>query len=145
MVGAWIARWKYRARHFAYTKIEYVLCRLAVIHFQAMDRLQAVYLFIRVVELGSFSKAAVDLGIGQPSATKLVAQLEKRLGSRLLNRSTHGVTPTEIGALYYEKCKLIAHHVDEAETVAALLQSRVQGSLRISTSGPLGGACWCRW
>jgi len=103
-----------------------------------MDRLQAVQLYIRVVELGSFSKAAVDLGIGQPSATKLVAQLEKRLGSRLLHRSTHGVTPTEIGALYYEKCKLIAHHVDEAETVAALLQSRVQGSLRISTSVAFG-------
>lgn len=103
-----------------------------------MDRLQAVQLFIRVVELGSFSKAAADLGIGQPSATKLVAQLERRLGSRLLHRSTHGVTTTEIGALYYEKCKLIAHHVDEAETVAALLQSRVQGSLRISTSVAFG-------
>ena len=103
-----------------------------------MDRLQAVQLNIRDDELGSFSKAAADLGIGQPSATKLVAQLEKRLGSRLLHRSTHGVTPTEIGALYYEKCKLIAHHVDEAETVAALLQSRVQGSLRISTSVAFG-------
>ena len=103
-----------------------------------MDRIQAVRLFIRVVDLGSFSKAAADLGIGQPSATKLVAQLEKQLGSRLLHRSTHGVTPTEIGALYYEKCKLIAHHVDEAETVAALLQSQVQGALRISTSVAFG-------
>ena len=103
-----------------------------------MDRLQAIRLFIRVVDLGSFSKAAADLGIGQPSATKLVAQLEKGLGSRLLHRSTHGVTPTEIGALYYDKCKLIAHHVDEAETVAALLQSQVQGGLRISTSVAFG-------
>lgn len=103
-----------------------------------MDRLQAVRLFIRVVDLGSFSKAAADLGIGQPSATKLVAQLEKGLGSRLLHRSTHGVTPTEIGALYYDKCKLIAHHVDEAQTVAALLQSQVQGGLRISTSVAFG-------
>ncbi len=103
-----------------------------------MDRIQAVRLFIRVVDLGSFSKAAADLGIGQPSATKLVAQLEKRLGSRLLHRSTHGVTPTEIGALYYAKCKLIAHHVDEAETVASLLQSQVQGALRISTSVAFG-------
>ena len=48
-----------------------------------MDRIQAVRLFIRVVDLGSFSKAAADLGIGQPSATKLVAQMEKRLGARL--------------------------------------------------------------
>ena len=106
--------------------------------FELMDRIQAVRLFIRVVDLGSFSKAAADLGIGQPSATKLVAQMEKRLGSRLLHRSTHGVTPTEIGALYYEKCKLIAHHVDEAESVAALLQSQVQGDLRISSSVAFG-------
>ncbi len=103
-----------------------------------MDRIQGVRLFIRVVDLVSFSKAALDLGIGQPSATKLVAQLEARLGSRLLHRSTHGVTPTEIGLLYYEKCKLIAHHVEEAESVAALLQSQVQGGLRISTSVAFG-------
>ena len=103
-----------------------------------MDRLQALRLFIRVVDLGSFSKAAADMGIGQPSATKLVAQLEKQLGSRLLHRSTHGVMPTEIGALYYEKCKLIAHHIEEAETVSTLLQSQVQGALRISTSVAFG-------
>lgn len=103
-----------------------------------MDRLQAIRLFVRVVDLGSFSKAAADIGIGQPSATKLVAALEKQLGSRLLHRSTHGVTPTEIGLLYYEKCKVITHHMDEAESVAALLQSQVHGSLRISTSVAFG-------
>ncbi len=103
-----------------------------------MDRIQAVKLFIRVVDLGSFSKAAAELGLGQPAATKQVAQLEAKLGSRLLHRSTHGVTPTEIGALYYEKCKLIAHHVEEAESVAALLQSQLQGGLRISSSVAFG-------
>lgn len=103
-----------------------------------MDRIQAVRLFIRVVDLGSFSKAAAEMGIGQPTATKLIAQMEDKLGSRLLHRTTHGVTPTEIGALYYEKCKLIAHHVEEAETVAALMQSQVQGSLRISCSVAFG-------
>ena len=103
-----------------------------------MDRIQAVKLFIRVVNLGSFSQAAADLGMGQPSATKLVAQLEAKLGSRLLHRSTRGVTPTEIGWLYYEKCKLIAHHVDEAESVAALLQSQLQGGLRIASSVAFG-------
>ena len=103
-----------------------------------MDHLAAVRLFIRVVDLGSFSKAAADLGMGQPSATKLVAKLEAQLGSRLLHRSTHGVTPTEIGVLYYEKCKLIDHHFEEAQSVAALLQSQVQGGLRISTSVAFG-------
>lgn len=103
-----------------------------------MDRLQALRLFVRVVDLGSFSKAAADLGIGQPSATKQVAQMERQLGARLLHRSTHGVTPTEVGALYYEKCKLIVHHVEDADSVATLFQSQVQGSLRISTSVAFG-------
>jgi DNA-binding transcriptional LysR family regulator len=103
-----------------------------------MDRIQGLRLFIRVVDLGSFSKAAAEMGMGQPSATKVVAQLEAKLGSRLLHRSTHGVTPTEIGLLYYEKCRLIAHHVDEAESVAALMQSQLQGALRISTSVAFG-------
>ena len=93
-----------------------------------MDRIQSLRLFVRLVDLGSFSKAAVDLGVTQPTATKLVAQLEKRLGARLLHRTTHGVTPTEIGSLFYEKCRLIVHHVEEADTVAALLQSQVQGA-----------------
>jgi DNA-binding transcriptional LysR family regulator len=103
-----------------------------------MDRLQAVRLYLRVVDLGSFSKAAQDQGIGQPAVTKCIAQLEQRLGARLLHRTTHGVSPTEIGALYYEKCQLIAHHADEAESVATLLQSQVQGGLRISTSVAFG-------
>ncbi|HUN90657.1 MAG TPA: LysR family transcriptional regulator [Burkholderiaceae bacterium] len=103
-----------------------------------MDRIQAVRLFVRVVELGSFSKAAAELGIGQPAATKQVARMERQLGARLLHRSTHRVTPTEIGTLYYDKCRLIAHHVAEAESVAALLQSQASGTLRISTSVAFG-------
>lgn len=103
-----------------------------------MDRIQGFKLFIRVVDLGSFSKAAAEMGMSQSSATKQVAQLETRLGSRLLHRSTHGVTPTEIGLLFYEKCKLIAYHIDEADSAAALMQSQVKGSLRISTSVAFG-------
>lgn len=110
-----------------------------MIYSRPMDRIQAVRLFIRVVDLASFSKAAAEMRMGQPAATKLVAQLEQQLGAQLLHRSTRGVTPTRIGALYYDKCKLIAHHVDEADSVAALLQSQVQGGLRISSSVAFGG------
>ena len=109
-----------------------------MVYSRVMDRLEAIRLFIRVVDLGSFSKAAAELRIGQPAATKRVAQLEKQLGARLLHRSTHGVTPTEIGLLYYDKCKLIAHHLEDAESVAGLLQSQVQGVLRVSTSVAFG-------
>ena len=103
-----------------------------------MDRVTGVQLFLRVVETGSFSKAAAELGITQPTATKAVAATEQRLGARLLHRSTRGVTPTEVGSLYYEKCKVIAREIDEADNLATLLQSRVGGQIRISTSVAFG-------
>ena len=103
-----------------------------------MDRVIAVQLFIRVVETGSFSKAAAEMGMTQPTATKAVAATEQRLGARLLHRSTRGVTLTEVGALYYEKCKLIAREIDEADNLATLLQSQVGGTLRVSTSVAFG-------
>ena len=103
-----------------------------------MDRLAGLDLFIRVVETGSFSKAADDLGIAQPTATKAIAAIEQRLGARLLHRSTRGITPTEVGALYYDKCKRIAAEIEEAENLASLLQSGLRGQLRISTSLAFG-------
>ncbi len=103
-----------------------------------MDRITGVQLFVRIVETGSFSKASADLGITQPTATKHVAALEAKLGARLLNRNTRGVSATEIGSLYYEKCKAIQRELDEADSLAALLQSRVGGQLRISTSVAFG-------
>jgi DNA-binding transcriptional LysR family regulator len=103
-----------------------------------MDTVAGLQLFIRVVETASFSKASADVGITQPTATKHVAALEARLGARLFHRSTRGVTPTEVGLAYYDKCKLIARELEDADNLAALMQSRVQGSLRISTSVAFG-------
>ncbi|MFO1219242.1 MAG: LysR family transcriptional regulator [Burkholderiaceae bacterium] len=103
-----------------------------------MDRVTSLLLFIRVVETGSFSKASSDLGLAQPTATKHVAALERRLGARLLHRSTRGVTPTEVGSAYYDKCKQIARQLEEADNLASLMQQRMQGVLRISTSVAFG-------
>jgi DNA-binding transcriptional LysR family regulator len=103
-----------------------------------MDRITGVQLFARIVETGSFSKASSDLGVSQPTATKHVAALEAKLGARLLNRNTRGVSATEIGALYYEKCKAIQRELEEADNLAALLQSKVGGQLRVSTSVAFG-------
>jgi DNA-binding transcriptional LysR family regulator len=103
-----------------------------------MDRITGVQLYIRVVETGSFSRAAAEFGLTQPTATKAVAAIEARLGARLLHRSTRGVTPTEVGTLYYEKCKLIAREIEEADSLASLLQSHPGGTLRISTSVAFG-------
>ena len=133
MIEKCAGSWKTRAAHLRYSTWEW---RRATV--SSMDRLQALRLFVRVVDLGSFSKAAAEFGIGQPAATKQIAQMEQSLGARLLHRSTRGVTPTEIGALYYEKCRLIALHMDEANSVASLLGSQVKGALRISTSVAFG-------
>ncbi len=103
-----------------------------------MDRITGVQLFIRIVETGSFSKASADLGVTQPTATKHVAAVEARLGARLLNRNTRGVSATEIGALYYEKCKTIQRELEEADNLASLLQSKVGGQLRVSSSVSFG-------
>jgi DNA-binding transcriptional LysR family regulator len=103
-----------------------------------MDRVQGISLYIRVVETGSFSKAAEGLGITQPTATKFVASLEKRLGTLLLHRSTRGVTPTEIGKIYYERCKGIAREIEEADDLASLMQSKVRGKITISASVGFG-------
>lgn len=104
----------------------------------AMDRVNSIQVFIRVVETSSFSRAATELGITQPTATKAVAATETRLGVRLLHRSTRGVTLTEVGQLYYEKCKAIERAIDEAENQAAQVQRGEGGLLRISTSVAFG-------
>ncbi len=56
-----------------------------------MDRLTGIQIFARAVETGSFSKAARDLNLTQPTVTKHVASLERKLGARLLNRNTRGI------------------------------------------------------
>lgn len=103
-----------------------------------MEKINEIRLFVRVVDLGSFSKAAIEAGIGQPAATKQINRMEQQLGARLLHRTTHGVSPTEIGLLYYEKCKNICHLADEAQSVGTLLQTQAQGAIRISSSVAFG-------
>lgn len=66
-----------------------------------MDRLVAMEAFVLVVDTGSFSAAARRLKVGQPAVSKLVAQLEERLGVKLLVRTTRGLTATEAGLKYY--------------------------------------------
>jgi DNA-binding transcriptional LysR family regulator len=95
-------------------------------------------MFVRVVETGSFSKAAREFNTTQPTVTKQVAATEARLKVRLLNRNTRGVSLTEPGALYYEKCKSIVREAEEAESIVQLRQNQAQGLLRIGTSVAFG-------
>jgi len=99
-----------------------------------MDRLLAMTAFVRVVEAGSFSAAARVLEVGQPAVSKTVAQLEQRLGVKLLLRSTHGLTPTEAGVRFYERARVALQEADEAELAARGAGTGLSGRLRISAA-----------
>ena len=103
-----------------------------------LDQLTGIKVFARAVETGSFSKAARDLSLTQPTVTKHVASLERKLGARLLNRNTRGINVTETGALYYEKCKSILRELEEADSLIGLRHDRLEGVLRVSTSVAFG-------
>jgi DNA-binding transcriptional LysR family regulator len=103
-----------------------------------LDRLTGIQIFARAVETGSFSRAARDLNLTQPTVTKHIASLERTLGARLLNRNTRGISVTEIGALYYEKCKSILRELEEADSLIGVKQDRLNGVLRVSTSVAFG-------
>jgi DNA-binding transcriptional LysR family regulator len=99
-----------------------------------MNRFAAMEAFVRVMETGSFSSAARQLQVGQPAVSKLIAQLEDRLGVRLLLRSTHGLTPTEAGQSFYERAKRSLEEADEADLVARGAAATLSGRLRISAA-----------
>ena len=84
-----------------------------------------------VVDTGSFSAAARRLKVGQPAVSKLVAQLEERLGVKLLVRTTRGLTATEAGFNYYERARRSIEEADEAESAARGAGSGLTGRLRI--------------
>jgi DNA-binding transcriptional LysR family regulator len=96
-----------------------------------MESLLSIQVFSRVAETGSFSKAAILLGIGQPAVTKHVAKVEKRFGLHLLNRNTRGVALTESGERFYERCKRIVAELEEIEAFAAEERQRTQGLLKL--------------
>lgn len=97
-----------------------------------MDRLAAMAVFARVVETGSFSAAARDLGLGQPAVSKSVAALETSLGVRLLIRTTRGLTPTEAGANYAERARRVLDDVDDADADARGKSKGLSGRLRFA-------------
>jgi DNA-binding transcriptional LysR family regulator len=96
-----------------------------------MNRLSAMEAFVRVVETGSFSAAARQLRIGQPAVSKAIAQIEERLGVRLLLRTTHGLSPTESGQNFYEHAKRAIEEADEADFAARGAGAALSGRLRV--------------
>lgn len=103
-----------------------------------LDRLDAMRIFVRVVETGSFSKAAGAEGIVQSTASKQVAALEKHLGTQLLRRSSHGLSTTSAGRAYFESVVKVLAELDLAESLAHEGRESLSGSLRVSVPSAFG-------
>ena len=81
-----------------------------------MDLVDGMRTFVQVVSEGSFTKAGDRLGISKKLVSKYIGQLEDRLGSRLLNRTTRTLSLTEIGRIYHQRCLQIIDDLDETGT-----------------------------
>lgn len=97
-----------------------------------MDRLNGMNIFVEVVNNEGFTGAAEKIGLSRAQVSKSVMQLEEHLGARLLNRTTRRVSLTEIGHIYYERCKTILHDIDEIEGIANEQTDTPHGRLTIS-------------
>ena len=97
-----------------------------------MDRIAALQFFVRVVESGSFSQAARELGVGQPAVSKQVAALERRLGAQLLNRTSRALRPTPAGADFYKAAVRILSDLGDAESRVAYGHERLSGAVRVA-------------
>ena len=97
-----------------------------------MDRLQAMTTFVAVVDSGGFASAARKLNMSPPVVTRAVAELEERLGLRLLTRTTRVVRVTDAGARFAEDCRRILADIEEAETVATGTHAAPRGTLTLT-------------
>ncbi|WP_422775946.1 LysR substrate-binding domain-containing protein [Pseudomonas mediterranea] len=102
-----------------------------------MDRFDAMQAFVRVVEAGSFTKAAETLHMSKTTVTQLVQQLEARLRVKLLNRTTRKVNVTAQGAVYYQRVLRLLADMDDAETSLSDAQALPRGRLRVDVPSPL--------
>ncbi|WP_145572879.1 LysR family transcriptional regulator [Yersinia mollaretii] len=100
-----------------------------------MDRIDAMRVFIRVVEQRSFTQTARDLDLPRSTVTDAIKQLEKRLNVRLLQRTTRHVSPTLDGEAYYQRCLRIIADIEDAEM--AFAHAKPRGLLRIDVQGTL--------
>ncbi len=101
------------------------------------DRLLELAAFVRAAETGSFSRVARELGVSQPTVSRMVASLEARLGVRLLLRTTRQITPSDAGAVFLERARQVLADLDDAQAAARGIDS-LHGLLRVDMSGAFG-------
>lgn len=102
-----------------------------------MDRFQAMETFIRVVDAGSFKKAAETMHVLPSTVTRCIKELESHLGARLLNRTTRALSITDVGLRYYDSCKAILRDVYAVENMTAQQKEEVHGTIRIGATPSL--------
>ena len=102
-----------------------------------MDRIDLFRIFTRVVECASFTRAADQLGMPRSSVSAAVVDLERRLGTRLLHRTTRKVGVTEDGAAFYQRCLRLIADVEETERLFEP-SAQPSGKLRIDVPGRIG-------
>ena len=103
-----------------------------------MDKLQAMEVFVRVVDTGSFTRAADNLQMPKATVSKLIHGLETTLATKLLNRTTRQVSVTADGAAYYERCLDILADVRDSEDSLSKTRSSPSGRLRVDVPTGLG-------
>ena len=103
-----------------------------------MDKLNAISVFCKVIETQSFTQAANQQNISVAMASKLVSQLEEHLKTRLLQRTTRKIAPTEAGMLYYQRCQSILLDLSEADSSISNMATSLQGNLLISVPRDFG-------
>jgi len=103
-----------------------------------VDRFDLFRIFVRVVECSSFTRASSALGIPRSSVSVAVSQLEDRIGTRLLNRTTRTVAPTHDGTAFYERCKQLIQDVEETEALFQHNSTMPTGKIRVDVPGRIG-------
>lgn len=103
-----------------------------------MDKFSRIDIFTKVVELGSFSKAAESVNITKSAVSKQVQALEDSLGVRLLNRTTRSIHLTEEGEEFFKRCAGIIEELSDAEEYVKDLSKKPSGKLRITAPDAYG-------
>ena len=103
-----------------------------------MDKFAAMQAYVRVVEAGTFTKAADSLDLPKPTVTRLIQTLEAHLQTKLLNRTTRRVTVTADGAAYYDRALRILGEMDELESSMSRAKANPRGRLRIDVGASVG-------
>lgn len=103
-----------------------------------MDRFTGLMVFVKAVDLGSFSATGEALNMSSQLVGRHIQELERRLGVRLLNRTTRRQSPTDFGRMFYERARIILAEVDAAENLAAETRALPKGRLRISAPVSFG-------